>query len=50
MLWWGKGLLENTEKWIDLVQYHLDGHLPVLLHSGYHDGHGRDYTVFWEIL
>jgi hypothetical protein len=46
MLWWAEGLLENTKKWLDLVQYHLDGDLPVLLHSGRHDSHRSRYAVF----
>jgi hypothetical protein len=50
MLWWREGLLENTEEWTDLVQYHLGGNLPVLLHSRYHDYHRSSHTVFRAIL
>jgi len=50
MLWRRERLLENTEKWIDVVQYHLGGNLPILLHTGYDDYHGSSYTVFREIL
>lgn len=50
VLWRAKGLLENTEKRVDLVQYYLGGDLPILLHPGYYDGYGSAHTIFREIL
>ena len=50
VLWWGERLLENTEEWFDLVQYHLGWDLPILLHSGYHDDYSSSYAIFWTIL
>ncbi len=50
MLWWAEGSMEDTKERLDVVQYHLGWHLPILLHSGRHDDHSRGDTVLWEIL
>jgi hypothetical protein len=46
VLWWREGTLEDSQKWPDVVQYHLDRHLPILLYPSCDDDYGRCNPVF----
>lgn len=42
-----EGAMANAKERIDLVQHHLDGRLPILLHQGLHDHHCGGHAVLW---
>ena len=50
MLWWRERALEDAQEWTDVVQYHLDRDLSVLLYQNYYDGNSGAYSILWQIL